>query len=97
MEVHPAALPLDLVDLAFAVLLAPSLEGQQLRVARKSLHAQPATLGPSSTQSSGSNTLCEIQAQPVPVAPSGQAIHRSRVSLRVVLNLRRGLKLSGER
>ena len=28
MEVHPAALPLDLVDLAFAVLLAAGLERQ---------------------------------------------------------------------
>jgi hypothetical protein len=32
MQVHPAALPLDFVDLAFAVLLAASLERQQLRV-----------------------------------------------------------------
>jgi hypothetical protein len=32
VEVDPAALPLDLVDLAFAVLLAASLEHEQLRV-----------------------------------------------------------------
>jgi hypothetical protein len=31
------------------------------------------------------------------VAARGQAIHRSRVSLRVVLNRRRGRKFSGER
>jgi hypothetical protein len=37
VHVDPAALPLDLVDLAFAVVLAAGLEGQQLRVARKRL------------------------------------------------------------
>jgi hypothetical protein len=32
MEVHPAALPLHLVDLAFAVVLATSLKGEQFRI-----------------------------------------------------------------
>jgi hypothetical protein len=32
MEVHAAALPLNLVDLAFAVVLAIGLEGEQLGV-----------------------------------------------------------------
>jgi len=32
MQVHPAALPLDLIDLALAVLLAASLERQHLDV-----------------------------------------------------------------
>jgi hypothetical protein len=34
VHVDPAALPLDLGDLALAVVLAAGLEGQQLRVAR---------------------------------------------------------------
>jgi hypothetical protein len=37
VQVHPAALPLDLIDLALAVVLAAGLEGKQLRVARKYL------------------------------------------------------------
>jgi hypothetical protein len=37
VQVHPAALPLDLVDLAFAVVLAAGLEGQQLGVPRECL------------------------------------------------------------
>ena len=37
MQVHPAALDLDLIDLALAVVLAPSLERQQLRVPREHL------------------------------------------------------------
>ena len=37
MQVHPAALPLDLVDLALAVVLASSLEGQQLGITREHL------------------------------------------------------------
>src|SRR5688500_9310507 len=32
VQVHPAALPLDLVDLAFAVVLASGLEREQLGV-----------------------------------------------------------------
>jgi hypothetical protein len=39
VEVHPAALPLDLVDLALAVILATGLEGQQLGVPREGLEA----------------------------------------------------------
>jgi hypothetical protein len=35
VQIHPAALPLDLVDVALAVVLAASLEGQQLRVPRE--------------------------------------------------------------
>jgi hypothetical protein len=37
VQVHPAALPLNLVDLAFAVVLAASLEREQLRVTRERL------------------------------------------------------------
>ena len=37
MEVHAAALPLNLVDLAFAVVLATGLEGEQLGVLGKPL------------------------------------------------------------
>jgi hypothetical protein len=37
VHVDPAALPLDLVDLAFAVILATGLEGQQLRIPREHL------------------------------------------------------------
>ena len=37
VPVDPAALPLKLVDFAFAVVLAPSLEGQNLQVAREML------------------------------------------------------------
>jgi hypothetical protein len=37
MEVHAAALPLDLVDLPFAVVFATGLEGEQLRVLGKPL------------------------------------------------------------
>jgi hypothetical protein len=40
MQVHPAALPLNLVDLALAVLLTASLEGQQLGVSRESLEGR---------------------------------------------------------
>jgi hypothetical protein len=32
VQIHPAALPLDLIDLPLAVVLAASLESQQLRV-----------------------------------------------------------------
>jgi hypothetical protein len=32
VQVHPAALPLDLVDLAFAVVLAGGLEGEHFDV-----------------------------------------------------------------
>jgi hypothetical protein len=32
MQVHPAALPLDLIDLALAVVLTTGLERQQLSV-----------------------------------------------------------------
>jgi hypothetical protein len=37
VQVDPVALPLDLVDLALAVLLTARLEGQQLGVSRKGL------------------------------------------------------------
>ncbi len=37
MEVDPAALELELVDLAFAVVLAAGLEGQDLKVAEQVL------------------------------------------------------------
>jgi hypothetical protein len=37
VQVHPAALPLDLIDLALAVVLATRLERQQLGVPRKRL------------------------------------------------------------
>ena len=37
MQVYSAALPLDLVDLALAVLFAASLEGKQLRLPREQL------------------------------------------------------------
>jgi hypothetical protein len=37
VQVHPAALPLDLVDLALAVVLTTGLERQQLSVPRERL------------------------------------------------------------
>jgi hypothetical protein len=37
MQVHPASLPLDFVDLAFAVVVTAGLEGEQLRVPRVNL------------------------------------------------------------
>jgi hypothetical protein len=37
VQIHPAALPLDLVDLAFAVVLAGGLEGEHVQVARQVL------------------------------------------------------------
>jgi hypothetical protein len=37
MQVHPTALPLDLIDLAFAVVLAAGLERKQLRIPREPL------------------------------------------------------------
>jgi hypothetical protein len=37
MQVHPAALPLDLIDLALAVVLTTGLERQQLSVPRERL------------------------------------------------------------
>jgi hypothetical protein len=37
VQVHPAALPLRLIDLAFAVLLAAGLEGEQFRIPREPL------------------------------------------------------------
>jgi hypothetical protein len=37
MQVHPAALPLHLIDLALAVILAAGLEGEQLGVPRERL------------------------------------------------------------
>jgi len=37
VQVHAAALPLDLIDLAFAVVLTAGLEGEQLGVPRKHL------------------------------------------------------------
>jgi hypothetical protein len=37
VQVHPAALPLDLIDLALAVVLTTSLEGEQLGVPRERL------------------------------------------------------------
>jgi hypothetical protein len=39
VQVHLAALPLNLVDLALAVVLAARLEGQQLSVLRQPLEA----------------------------------------------------------
>jgi hypothetical protein len=36
MQVHPAALPLDLIDLALAVVFAAGLEGEQFGVPRSS-------------------------------------------------------------
>jgi hypothetical protein len=35
MQLHPTALPLDLIDLAFAVVLAARLERKQLRIPRE--------------------------------------------------------------
>jgi hypothetical protein len=37
VQADPAALPLDLIDLALAAILAAGLEGEQLRVPRKRL------------------------------------------------------------
>jgi hypothetical protein len=37
VQVDPAALPLDLIDLALAVVLAAGLEGEQLGVPRERL------------------------------------------------------------
>jgi hypothetical protein len=37
VQVHPAALRLDLIDLALAVVLAAGLEGEQLRIPRERL------------------------------------------------------------
>jgi hypothetical protein len=37
MQVYPVALPLDLIDVAFAVVLATGLEGEQLGVPRERL------------------------------------------------------------
>src|SRR5215208_5289657 len=46
MEVHPAALPLHLVDLAFAVVLATSLKGEQFRILGEPLQrSQQVTYG----------------------------------------------------
>src|SRR5215213_1375445 len=38
-EVHPAALPLDLVDFAFAVVVAAGLEGEHFHISRQALQA----------------------------------------------------------
>jgi hypothetical protein len=40
VQIHPAALPLDLINLALAVVLATSLEGEQLGVPRKRLEGR---------------------------------------------------------
>jgi hypothetical protein len=40
VQVHPAALPLDLVDLAFAVVLAAGLECEQLCIPRERLECR---------------------------------------------------------
>jgi len=46
MEIHPAALPLHLVDLAFAVVLATSLKGEHFRILGESLQrSQQVTYG----------------------------------------------------
>jgi hypothetical protein len=37
VQVDPAALPLDVIDLALAVVLAASLERQQLRIPRRAI------------------------------------------------------------
>jgi hypothetical protein len=37
VQIHPAALELELVNLALAVVLAAGLEGQDLQVAREDL------------------------------------------------------------
>jgi hypothetical protein len=37
MQIHPAALPVDLIHLALAVVLTTGLEGQQLRFPRERL------------------------------------------------------------
>ena len=37
VQVHPPALPLDLIDLALAAVLAAGLEGEQLRIPRECL------------------------------------------------------------
>jgi hypothetical protein len=37
VQLHPAALPLDLIDLSLAVVLAAGLKSQQLRVSRERL------------------------------------------------------------
>ena len=39
MQVHPAALPLDLIDLALAVVLTPGLERKELGVPRNAWRA----------------------------------------------------------
>jgi hypothetical protein len=37
VQIHPAALPLDLIDLAFTNVLTAGLEGEDLQVARQVL------------------------------------------------------------
>jgi hypothetical protein len=37
VQIHPAALPLHVIDLALAVVLASGLEGQQLGIPREHL------------------------------------------------------------
>jgi hypothetical protein len=47
VQVHPAALPLDLIDLALAVVLAAGLKGQQFGVPRERLEGcQQVSYGP---------------------------------------------------
>jgi hypothetical protein len=47
VQVDPAALPLDLIDLALAVVLAVGLRGQQLGVPRERLKGcQQVSYGP---------------------------------------------------
>jgi hypothetical protein len=62
VEIHPATLPLHLVDLTFAVVLAGSLEGQQLCVPGGVAAAWSASLEPSYTQSSGMGAYSECGA-----------------------------------
>jgi hypothetical protein len=58
VQVHPAALPLDFIKLAFAVVLTAGLEREQLRVSQKALQFGE-HLVLSSTQSSEPSAISE--------------------------------------
>jgi hypothetical protein len=60
VQVDPAALELELVDLALAVVLATGLEGQDLRVARQVLELGQQFSYGHPTQRSVPSTSCGV-------------------------------------
>jgi hypothetical protein len=75
MQIDSAALELELVDLAFAVVLAASLEGQDLQVARQVLELGQQFSYRRPTQRS---EFCAAREMALRVSPVGSRAARNR-------------------